>query len=105
MGGTKMGISAEHLTMDEAAEIFGKVLGEPVSNNQFVTAEIFSTFGFPGCEELANMFMYERDFSEQYCGKRSVDETKKVYAELTTFEDYVKDSKAKFIQSFSQVVA
>jgi len=103
--GKKIGISTEHLSMDDVSERFSKVLGESVSNNKFVTAEIFSTFGFPMCQELANMFIYWRDFNAQYRSRRSVDETKNVYSDLTSFEDYVQENKEIFVNSFVEVVA
>ena len=51
------------------------------------------------------MFMHERDFNAKYRGRRGVDETKKVYADVTSFEDYVERNKENFMKSFSQVVA
>ena len=93
----RIGMSSAHLTMDEIAVILSSGLGEPVSHNKFVTAEIFSTFGFPGCKELSNMFKYERDFGDAYCARRSIEQTKKYYADLTSFEDFAKANKSKFL--------
>jgi len=95
--GKYVGASSAHLTMDEVATVLSSGLGETVAHNKFVTAEIFSTFGFPGCEELANMFKYERDFGAAYCGRRSIDETKKYHAELTSFAAFVQANKNKFL--------
>jgi len=95
--GKYLGVSSAHLTMDEIATILSSGLGETVVHNKSVTAEIFATFGFPGCEELANMFKYERDVGDAYCGRRSVEETKKYHSELTSFEAFVEANKNKFL--------
>ena len=100
----KLGIAAEHLTMDEVAKVLSTVLDEPVKNNPYVTAEMLATFGFPGCQEISNMFLYERDYSEQYRSKRSVEATKKVCGDLTTFAKYAEENKERFVPPVTEVV-
>lgn len=105
--GQRIGISSEHLTMSETAAKLSAALGEVVIHNKFVTAEIFRTFGFPGCEELANMFQYERDFSREYCQRRNVEETRKLYPLLRNLDAWLRDNKVKFeaqLESVEQAV-
>lgn len=103
--GKNLGIAAEHLTMDAVAETLSAVLDEPVANNPHVTAEMLATFGFPGCQELSNMFIYERDYNEQYRSRRSFVATREVLcADLTTFAEYAEQNKERFVQSVCKVV-
>ena len=75
--------------MDEVSQRFRRVLGETVSHHKFVTAEMFSTFGFPVCQELASMVLYWRDVRAQHRDRHSVDETKPVSADPTSFDEYL----------------
>lgn len=93
--GTKVGSSAGNITMDEIAETFINVLGDPVDNNKFVTTEIFSTCGFPDCEDLSKMFIF--------MSVLEVNDAKKFYTgELISFEEYVKSNKAELRHSTMQ---
>lgn len=95
--GQKIGVSSAHLMMDEIASILSSGLGEKVVHNKFVTPEVFFTFGFPGCEEISNMFKYQSDNAAACCDRRSIEETKKYHTELTSFEAFVKAHKNKFL--------
>lgn len=102
--GKKLGIAAEHLTMDAVAKTLGTVLDESVANNPHVTAEMLATFGFPGCKEISNMFLYERDYNEQYRSRRGVEATRDVCSDLTSFAEYAQENKERFLQSVDKVV-
>ena len=32
--------------------------------------EVYRGFGFPGADDLGNMFQFKRDFNEDFCGAR-----------------------------------
>ena len=51
------------------AEKLGKALGEDVRYND-VDPDVFRSFGFPGADEVGNMFQFKRDFEAQYAGAR-----------------------------------
>ena len=51
---------------------YAKALGEPVSYNA-VSWDAYRGFGFPGAEDLGNMFQFYCDFEEYFCGARSLD--------------------------------
>lgn len=61
--GKTIGIAGEHLTGKEMAEVLSKALGQEVLFNN-VTPETFRAFGFPGADDLGNMFQFYRDFEE-----------------------------------------
>jgi uncharacterized protein YbjT (DUF2867 family) len=64
-----VGIAGEHLTGAEMAAALTRALGQEVRYNA-VPPEVYRGFGFPGAEDLGNMFQFNRDFEEYYCGVR-----------------------------------
>ena len=73
--------------MDTAAA-FGKALGTEVVYNAIPPA-VYRGFGFPGAEDLGNMFQYKRDFAEAYCAARSLDVSRALNPQLQTFEQWL----------------
>jgi uncharacterized protein YbjT (DUF2867 family) len=69
--GNTVGIAGEHLTGAEMAAKLTKALGIEVSYNS-VEPAVYRSFGFPGSEDLGNMFQFKRDFNEQFCAARDV---------------------------------
>jgi uncharacterized protein YbjT (DUF2867 family) len=67
--GRTVGIAGEHLTGAAMAAAFSKALGREVIYND-VPPEVYRKFGFPGAEDLGNMFQFKRDFESAYCGAR-----------------------------------
>ena len=49
-----------------------RALGQEVRYND-VSPEAYRAFGFPGAEDLGNMFQFKRDFEAYFCGERSLD--------------------------------
>ena len=85
----KVGIAGEHLTGAEMAAAFSKVLGTEVVYNA-VPPEAYRGFGFPGAEDLGNMFQYKRDFNEAYCAARSLEVSRALNPRLQTFEQWLR---------------
>ena len=52
-----VGVAGEHLTGAEIAARMGAALGEEVRYRP-VTPAVFRSFGFPGADDLGNMFQY-----------------------------------------------
>ncbi|MGE0040757.1 MAG: NmrA/HSCARG family protein [Vicinamibacterales bacterium] len=86
--GKTVGISGGHLTGAEMAAGLTKALGRPVDYNA-VPPEVFRSFGFPGAEDLGNMFQFKADFEEQYCAARNVDETRRLNPALESFDQFL----------------
>jgi hypothetical protein len=63
-------------------------LGKEVRHNA-VTPEAYRGFGFPGAEDLGNMFQFKRDFESYYCGARDLAFTRKLNPELQTFDAWL----------------
>jgi hypothetical protein len=65
-----------------------EALGEPVAYNA-VTPEVFRGFGFPGAEDLGNMFQFKRDFERDFCDARSVEASRALNPELQSFRTWL----------------
>ena len=92
--GKSVGITGEKLTGSQMAEGFSKALGKNVVYND-VPPEVYRSFGFPGADDLGNMFQFKRDFESDFCGARSVDFSKSLNPELQSFNDWLKKNKSK----------
>ena len=76
-----------------AAEM-GEALGEPVSYN-YVPPEVFRTFGFPGAEDLGNMFQFFRDFEKEFSAARSIEFSRSLNPELQNFRTWLKENASR----------
>jgi uncharacterized protein YbjT (DUF2867 family) len=90
--GKTVGIAGEHLTGAQMAAALSKALGQPVAYNS-VSPEAYRSFGFPGAEDLGNMFQFKRDFEEYFCGARSIAFSKSINPELQNFEQWLAKNK------------
>jgi uncharacterized protein YbjT (DUF2867 family) len=93
--GKTVGIAGEHLTGAQMAAALSKALGKTVVYNA-VPAEAFRKFGFPGAEDLGNMFQYKAMFEAEYCGARDLDFSRSLNPQLQTFAQWL-ESNAKRI--------
>ncbi len=74
-----------------AAEL-GRVLGEEVRYNA-VTPDAFRGFGFPGAEDLGNMFQFKRDFEDYFCRARDPAVARSLNPALQTFAVWLAANK------------
>jgi uncharacterized protein YbjT (DUF2867 family) len=86
--GKSIGIAGEHLTGAQMAAELSTALGQPVHHNA-VTPEQFRGFGFPGAEDLGNMFQFKADFEDVFRAARPVDATRRLNPELQTFAAFL----------------
>ena len=90
--GKTVGIAGGHLTGAQMASTFSSVLGRPVVYNE-VDPDLYRGFGFPGADELGNMFQVKRDFEKEYCGARSIDFSRSLNPDLLSFEQWMVANK------------
>jgi hypothetical protein len=83
-----VGIAGEHITGAEMARALTEGLGQEVRYNN-VPPEVYRSFGFPGADDLGNMFQFKRDFNEYFCGARSLEFTRSLNPELQTFREWL----------------
>jgi uncharacterized protein YbjT (DUF2867 family) len=86
--GKRVGIAGEHLTGAQMAAGLGNAIGQPVRYND-VPPDVYRGFGFPGAEDLGNMFQFKRDFEEVFCGARDLAFTRTINPALLTFEAWL----------------
>ena len=83
-----MGLAGEHLTGNEMAAKLTRALGREVRYNA-VTPEQYRSFGFPGADDLGNMFQFYRDFESEVNGLRDVEESRNLNPELQSFDQWL----------------
>lgn len=92
--GKTVGIAGEHLTGAQMAEKFSRALGKEVRYND-VPADVYRGFGFPGADDMGNMFQFKRDFNDEYVAARSLDETRRLNPGLQTFDGWLTHNKER----------
>jgi uncharacterized protein YbjT (DUF2867 family) len=90
--GKTVGIAGEHLTGAQMAASLTKALGQEVRYNS-VTPDAYRGLGFPGAEDLGNMFQYKRDFESEFCGARNLAVSRALNPELMTFDKWLASNK------------
>lgn len=94
MIGNIVGVAGEHLTGKEMAGAMSKAIGQEVIFNN-VTPETYRGFGFPGADDLGNMFQFYRDFDDVCNSIRDVNNSRKLNPELKSFDDWLKGNASK----------
>jgi hypothetical protein len=90
--GQTIGIAGEHLTGAQMATELGRALGEEVIYNA-VTPVQYRAFGFPGADDLANMFQFKLEFEADFCGARDLAASHGLNAELQDFRTWLARNK------------
>jgi uncharacterized protein YbjT (DUF2867 family) len=94
MIGKTVGIAGGHLTGAQMAKSLSKALGQEVRYNAVTPAQ-FRGFGFPGAEDLGNMFQFNSEFEQDCCDARNISETKTLNPELLTFDRWLVQNKSR----------
>ena len=92
--GKTIGIAGGHLTGKQFAESFSKAFGEEVAYSP-VTPDVYRGFGFPGADDMGNMYQFKAEFEEDYCNSRSIDLAKKLNPDLLSFDKWLEQNKSK----------
>jgi len=86
--GKRIGIAGEQLTGYEMAGALSKALGEPVVYNK-IPAAVYRGFGFPGADDLGNMFQFYDEFEKELNKTRDVGVSKQLNPDLLNFEQWL----------------
>jgi len=92
--GKTVGIAGEHLTGAQMAAALSTAIGQEVVY-KYVPPEVYRTFGFPGADDLGNMFQYKRDFEAEYCAARDVEFSRSLNPELQSFAKWLEKNGAR----------
>lgn len=86
--GKTVGVAGEHLTGAQMASALTKALGREV-RYQAVPPEVYRTFGFPGADDLGNMFQFKRDVNAVFCAAREPAIARVLNPGLQTFAQWL----------------
>jgi uncharacterized protein YbjT (DUF2867 family) len=87
--GKRVGIASEHLTIEQIGAQLSKALSVGPITYHAVSADAYRGFGFPGADEMGNMFQVYRDFEKEVTGARDTAATRKLHPGLLTFEQFL----------------
>jgi uncharacterized protein YbjT (DUF2867 family) len=86
--GKTVAIAGDHPTGAEMAAELQKALGQPVYYN-CVEPAVFRSFGFPGAEDLGNMFQFYRDFEADFRRPRDPAIARRLNPSLQNFKEWL----------------
>jgi uncharacterized protein YbjT (DUF2867 family) len=90
--GKRVAVAAEKLSGSEMAAALSEALGEEVRYND-VDPDVYRGFGFPGADDVGNMFHWQRDFADEYGGIRDIELSRSLDPELQSFRDWLAEKK------------
>jgi uncharacterized protein YbjT (DUF2867 family) len=90
--GKSVGIAGEHLSGAQMAAALATALGQAVRYNA-VTPEQYRGFGFPGADDLGNMFQFYAEFEDAFMKARPLDVARRLNPELQTFATFLARNK------------
>ncbi len=91
-----IGIAGGHLTGKQMADAYSRVLGREVVYNA-IEPEVYRGFGFPGAEDMGNMFQFKRDFEKEYCKSRDLEFTRSLNPSILSFEQWLTQNKDRLL--------
>jgi len=86
--GKRVGIAGDHVTVAEMAADMSRALGKEIAYNK-VSPEVFRGFGFPGADDLGNMFQYYAEFEPEFVAARSLDTSRSLNPGLLSFKSWL----------------
>ncbi|HZS12663.1 MAG TPA: NmrA family NAD(P)-binding protein, partial [Nitrospirales bacterium] len=92
--GQTLGLAGEQLTGAEMATKLSKALGREIRYNS-VPPDVYRGFGFPGADDVGNMFQFKRDFQDVFCGARDPAVARALNPELQTFDQWLSRNAAR----------
>ena len=87
--GKSVGIYSEALTIDEMGAKLSKALDLPPIHYHAASADEYRGYGFPGADEMGNMFQYYRDFTDEFLDLRDVELARSLNPSMQTFDQFV----------------
>jgi uncharacterized protein YbjT (DUF2867 family) len=88
----RVGIAGDRLTGAQMAAELGRTLGQEVIYNAVTPAQ-YRAFGFPGADDLGNMFQFKHDFEFDFCGARDPAVARALNPRLQDFRTWLERNK------------
>ena len=92
--GKRIGIAGDQLTCTGMAGALSKAIGEEVTYHE-VTPDQYRSFGFPGADDLGNMFQFYRDFDEVCNSIRDIKRSRELNPELKSFDTWLEENVSR----------
>jgi uncharacterized protein YbjT (DUF2867 family) len=86
--GKTVAVTGEKLTGDEMANKFSAALKKDVVYTN-ISPEAYRNLGFPGADDLGNMFQFKRDFNDEFSGIRDIKFSRDLNPELQSFDTWL----------------
>ncbi len=86
--GKSVGIAGDHVSGRQMALDMAQALGQNVSYYA-VDFNTYRSFGFPGADDLGNMFQYYVEFEKEFAAARSLDTARSLNPELLSFQAWL----------------
>jgi uncharacterized protein YbjT (DUF2867 family) len=90
--GKTVGISGDQLSGAQMAAELTRALGRKVTHYSPSYAE-YRGYGFPGADDLGNMFQYKAEFEAEYCKARDVGFSRSLNPQLQSFAQWAQANK------------
>ena len=94
LAGRTIGVAGEHLTGAGMAASLARALGREV-RYAAISPDAYRALGFPGSDDLGNMFQFKHDFNEDFCAARSVATSRSLNPGLMSFDDWLRANAAR----------
>lgn len=94
MIGQTVGVAGEHLSGQQMADKMSKALNVEIGYNN-VSPDTYRAFGFPGADDLGNMFQFYRDFEQECNQVRDVAFSRSLNPELKSFDDWLRENASQ----------
>ncbi|XP_075811986.1 nmrA-like family domain-containing protein 1 [Microtus pennsylvanicus] len=88
--GKAVGLSAEALTIQQYADVLSRILGKDIRDAK-ITPEAYEKLGFPGADELANMFRFYH-----MKPNRDIKLTHRLNPKVRSFSQFISDNQEAF---------
>jgi uncharacterized protein YbjT (DUF2867 family) len=89
--GQRFGIAGDVLTGPEMAARFAKALGREVGFFD-VPFDVYRGLGFPGADDLGNMFQYQAILGDAFYASRDPERARALYAGVLDFESWLAEN-------------
>ncbi len=96
--GKTVGIVGEDIPAAEYAATMSRVLGKKIAYN-YIPREVFASFDFPGADDLADMF----EFNRVHVPNRRADaeQSRTLYPKMRSFEEWMRENTERFSSLFA----
>ena len=92
--GRRIGVAGDHQTGAEMAAAFTEVLGREV-RYEAISPETYRGFGFPGAEEMGNMYQFYRDYERECLAMRDLKVSRALNPQLQTFREWLERNRER----------